>query len=75
MFTKHLLKVIIGFCGMIIFGLFSLVIFDSIKDKNQSATVTPALKVVPPAVKEAPKPQTKTTTNKAPVKNQIKKTQ
>lgn len=42
MFSKHLLKVIIGFCGMIIFGLVSLVIVDSFKEENKSQMVTPA---------------------------------
>ncbi len=39
MFNKHLLKVILGFSGMIIFGLASLVIIDNYKDKKPSAAV------------------------------------
>ena len=31
MFSKHLLKVILGFCGMIILGLVVLVILDGFK--------------------------------------------
>jgi len=38
MFNKHLLKVILGFTGMIIFGLVTLVIIDNYKDKKPSAT-------------------------------------
>lgn len=43
MFSKHLLKVIIGFCGMIILGLATLVIIDSFKDKkiNEDANISP----------------------------------
>ncbi len=34
MFNSHLLKVILGFCGVILAGLISLVIIDSFKDKD-----------------------------------------
>ncbi len=34
MFNRHLLKVIIGFCGMIVFGLILLVFIDSFKTKD-----------------------------------------
>lgn len=40
MISKHSIKVILGFCGMIIIGLVLLVVFDSAKDKenvNQAA--------------------------------------
>ncbi len=36
MFNKHLFKVIIGFCGMIILGLVSLVVIDHYKNKESS---------------------------------------
>ena len=34
MFNKHLLKVILGFCGVIILGLVSLVFIDSCKEER-----------------------------------------
>lgn len=40
MFSKHLLKVIIGFCGMIILGLATLVVIDSFKDEEQNQQAT-----------------------------------
>jgi hypothetical protein len=54
MFDRHVLKVIIGFCGMILLGLISLVIIDSLQPKqeatnsvNQPKTSTlPPVKVV-----------------------------
>ncbi len=39
MFSKHLFKVIISFCGMIILGLAMLVIIDSFKEKNTNEIV------------------------------------
>lgn len=36
MFNKHLFKVILGFCGMIILGLGFLVIIDSMRDKPKA---------------------------------------
>lgn len=39
MFSKHLFKVIISFCGMIILGLATLVIIDSFKEKNTNEIV------------------------------------
>lgn len=38
MFSKHLVKVIIGFCAVIVIGLVSLVFIDSMKDKDSRAT-------------------------------------
>lgn len=61
MFSKHLLKVIIGFCGMIIFGLVTLVIVDSFKDKGAVAAVNSPVSQAP--VTATPKPP-----KKAPVK-------
>lgn len=68
MFTKHLLKVIIGFCGMIIFGLVSLVVIDHFKSTEKEATAitpTPEVKVLPktPVKSTNKKSQTKTQTN------------
>jgi hypothetical protein len=52
MFNRHLVKVILGFCGMILFGLISLVVIDSFKDKEPAQVI----KVTPP-VEPTPKPQ------------------
>lgn len=60
MLSKHLLKVIIGFCGMIILGLVTLVIVDSLKDKGKPAQASP---VVLPVATPAP---TKVPVKKAP---------
>ncbi len=38
MFNSHLLKVLVGFCGVILLGLISLVIIDSMKEKDKTAT-------------------------------------
>ena len=58
MFNKHLLKVIIGFCGMITLGLVSLVIIDSFKLKNQepaqAVTSFPPQQIPQPEVKPKP---------------------
>jgi hypothetical protein len=35
MFTRHLFKTIAGFCGMILFGLVSLVVIDHYKGKEE----------------------------------------
>jgi hypothetical protein len=46
MFNKHLFKVIAGFCGMILLGLISLVIINSLKSNNvqaQKTTVLPSV--------------------------------
>jgi hypothetical protein len=43
MFSRHLLKVIVGFCGMIIFGLICLVIVDSFKDKGSTQVASPVI--------------------------------
>lgn len=44
MLTKHSIKVLIGFSGMIILGLISLVIIDHFREKSEStAFKTPAL--------------------------------
>lgn len=52
MFNSHLFKVLVGFCGMIIIGLISLVIINSLKisDTNPKANAdTPMpIKVSPP---------------------------
>ncbi len=37
MFTGHTLKVIIGFCGMILLGLLSLLFIDGIDQKQQGS--------------------------------------
>lgn len=34
MFNSHLFKVIIGFCGVIVLGLISLVFIDSLKERD-----------------------------------------
>lgn len=46
MFTKHLFRVVIGFCGMIILGLISLVVIDYYKGKDEPITT---IKVAPSA--------------------------
>ena len=66
MFTKHLLKVIIGFFGMIIFGLVSLVAINHYKSNDEKSTnvinVTPATELLS-------KPQiSKKPTTKSPIK-------
>lgn len=44
MLTKHSIKVLIGFSGMIILGLISLVIIDHFREKDEStAFKTPAI--------------------------------
>ncbi len=58
MFNKHLLKVILGFCGVIILGLISLVFIESFKEDpvavkvensatNASVSKIPPVKTVP----------------------------
>jgi len=53
MFNSHLVKVIVGFCGMILLGLISLTIIDSLQQKDQqpnasvpTATTLPPVKTV-----------------------------
>ncbi|MDE2030813.1 MAG: hypothetical protein KGI58_00935 [Patescibacteria group bacterium] len=40
MFNKHLFKVVIGFCGMIIIGLVVLVVIDSFKQEDNPVNVS-----------------------------------
>jgi hypothetical protein len=40
MFKSHLFKVLIGFCGMILLGLISLVVIDSFKGVDASNTTS-----------------------------------
>ncbi len=63
MFNKHLLKVIIGFCGMIILGLILLVFIDSFKTKDN--TTNPA----PQVTDNKKMPTVLPPINKAPSKN------
>lgn len=61
MFTKHLFKVIIGFCGMILLGLITLVVFDTYKeaDKKPAAVIqTPVIETNVTQPQQAPKPKT-----------------
>ena len=64
MFTKHLLKVILGFCAMILLGLASLIAINSLSGSQTQAqsspkmadTTPPKYSVVtlPPIVKKPP---------------------
>jgi hypothetical protein len=61
MFSTHLFKVIASFCGVILFGLISLVIIDSLKNKEATALQnTPTVKttnsITLPAVKSTEPP-------------------
>lgn len=82
MFNGHLLKVIVGFCGVIILGLISLVFIDSFKEKDidkkakapiietQAATKTPVDSRTTKPVSTTPTkkstPTTKSSTSKTP---------
>lgn len=70
MFSSHLIKVIVAFCGMIVFGLASLVIIDSFKDKEEDQVASPV--VAEPVV--LPKTEVKIPT-KTPAKKTTPQTQ
>jgi hypothetical protein len=79
MFNGHLVKVIVGFCGVIILGLISLVFIDSLKEKDndakaeapivetQAATKTPVdSKTTSTTPTKKPTPTKKSSINKTP---------
>ncbi len=79
MFNRHLFKVILGFCGVIIFGLISLVFIDSLKGRDvdvkaevpvveiESSTKIPIdTKSTQTTTTKKPAPNTKSPTNKTP---------
>lgn len=68
MFNGHLFKVILGFCGVIVFGLISLVFIDSLKERDVD------IKAEAPIVETQANPavdskSTQNTTTKKPVPN------
>jgi hypothetical protein len=65
MFTKHLAKVIFGFCAVILLGLISLVVLDSMKTDDTAMVQVPAIKIgekttATPAKSPCKKPSTST---------------
>ena len=69
MISKHLFKVLIGFTGMIILGLVSLVLIDHYKTKTSESLTA---KTAPPV--EASN-STKPTPIKKPIGNKVSPTQ
>lgn len=65
MFTKHLWKTIAGFCGMILFGLVSLVIIDNYKAEQpaKAPPVYAGTEDISEGSISAPKGQSLTTSN------------
>lgn len=68
MFNGHLLKVILGFCGVIIIGLISLVFIDSLKERDNQTTNTQNEMVETKATSQIP------TNSKSPTTSTVKKT-
>lgn len=68
MFNGHLLKVILGFCGVIIIGLISLVFIDSFKERGNQTTNTQNEMVETKATSQIP------TNSKSPTTSTVKKT-
>lgn len=66
MFNKHLFKVIIGFCVVILFGLISLVVLNSLKDDAAMKANSQAEAVLPPV--EVNNTNKSTIQNKTPIK-------
>ena len=53
MFNRHLLKVILGFCGMILVGLILLVVINSYKNDTSDQQAQVPI-VTPPPVNKVP---------------------
>jgi hypothetical protein len=68
MFNGHLLKVILGFCGVIIIGLISLVFIDSLKERDNQTTNAQNEMVETKATSQIP------TNSKSPTTSTVKKT-
>ncbi len=65
MFSKHLLKVIFGFCAVILLGLISLVVLDSMKTDDTASVQTPTIKIGEKAPAAPTKSPCKKTAQKA----------
>lgn len=72
MFNSHLLKVILGFCGVIILGLISLVFIDSLKEKDNTTAQAPIVETEISTKSTADLKNTKPITNPA-TKTPLKK--
>ncbi|MES2930584.1 MAG: hypothetical protein V4665_02265 [Patescibacteria group bacterium] len=69
MFSMRLLKIIGGFCGMILLGLISLVIVDSLKDKDNTSRVESQNVILPPVANQTTTvPATLPSSTKKPVR-------
>ncbi|MCE9517737.1 hypothetical protein K8Q96_01905 [Candidatus Nomurabacteria bacterium] len=70
MFNKHLIKVILSFCGMILLGLITLVVINSLNEKNivkeQAGKVSPESEVNKPVT--LPPINASSTKVKSPIK-------
>lgn len=64
MFTKHLFKVIVGFCGMILLGLITLVVFDTYKEADRTPSAVIQTPVIETSVTQPQQAQKQKTTQK-----------
>jgi hypothetical protein len=72
MVNSHFFKVLIGFCGMILLGLISLVIIDSLKQKDQGVVQNQQIQkqgTLPPISNQAKTPIKNTSIQNSPQKS------